>query len=82
MTILPSIPVSSWHRFVWSTFIRRFLETGIQSAIVIKDSATATDFVDDNSVVSAEVSSGHIEAWTDSAVHGTVPSEDAYIISI
>jgi hypothetical protein len=58
------------------------LKTSIQTAVVIEDSATTADFVDDNPVVTAEVSSGHIESWTNSAVHGSVPSEDAHVVSI
>lgn len=58
------------------------LETGIQTAVVIEDSAATPDFVDDNSVAPAEICSANIESRTDSAVHGTVPSEEAYIISI
>ena len=58
------------------------LETGIQTAVVIEDAATATDFVDDNSVAPTEICSGNIESRADSAVHGSVPSEDAYIVSI
>ena len=58
------------------------LKTSIQTAVVIEDAATATDFVDDNPVASAEIRSGNIEPRADSAVHGSVPSEDAHIVSI
>lgn len=54
----------------------------MQTTIIIEDSSSSPDFIDDNPVVSAEISSGNIEPRADSAIHGSVPSEDAHIVSI
>jgi hypothetical protein len=60
----------------------RWLETRIQSTIKIEDSSTAANFVDDNSILSTEICSGHIESWANAAMHTTVPAKYADIISI
>ena len=59
-----------------------FLETSIQSTLVVEYTASTSDFVDDNPVVPTEVCSGHIESWTNAAMHASVPSEDTYVVSI
>lgn len=60
----------------------RWLETRIQSTIKIEDSSTAANFVDDNSILSTEICSGHIESWANAAMHTAIPSKDTNIISI
>ena len=54
----------------------------MQTTIIIEDSSSSPDFIDDNPVDSAKISSGNIEPREDSAIHGSVPSEDAHIVSI